>query len=133
MLNVMKAITVATLAVTLFTGCSKGSHSDSDQTSIGPTGFIKFTIPKGGHNSNNGQSEAINTIEYKFQVYFDSSAIYTLSPEEQLDINKLSDLQTIALITSCSVPGLDGVGPTTICGYSVLFIITANSSIRRSG
>jgi hypothetical protein len=81
------------VAVTVFCAgsCTKESitlpGSDTGKTM---DGFTEYTIAAGNHYSNNAGSVAINTMEYKFDVQFDSTAIYTLSAKDQYDINKLS-------------------------------------------
>jgi len=50
--------------------------------------FLKYTIPEGEHYAD--RHKRIETDNYKFQVHFDNSAIYTLPDADQHDINKLT-------------------------------------------
>jgi hypothetical protein len=79
-------------AAVLFTGCSKpydeavGKNTSPSATS----GFTRYTIPQGSHYSDLSTYKTVETLQLKFAVRFDSSAIYqTSSPENQYDINKL--------------------------------------------
>lgn len=48
-----------------------------------------FLIKKGGHSSNNA-SQKVNSASLKYEIRFDSSAVYqTTLPQNQGDINKL--------------------------------------------
>jgi len=52
--------------------------------------FVTYTIAQGFHYSDQAPNVAVNYTEQKFQVQFDSSAIYTtIDPANQADINKL--------------------------------------------
>ncbi|RIJ41587.1 hypothetical protein [Pontibacter oryzae] len=51
---------------------------------------VVYTIAKGGHYSDKNTYKQLNATSLKFQVLFDSSAVYTSkSPNNQGDINKL--------------------------------------------
>jgi len=50
--------------------------------------FEKYTIPEGEHYAD--KQRKIETSNYRFQVHFDNSAIYTLPDVDQHDINKLT-------------------------------------------
>jgi hypothetical protein len=72
--------------------CNKSAENILDNS--GPTGnspgFIKYVIKAGQQYSEQSVFQQTNYDELKFVVKFDSSAIYrTLSPNNQLDINKL--------------------------------------------
>ena len=62
-------------------------------------GFNEFLIPRGEHESQNNKLKQVKLSELRFQVIFDSSAIYqTTIPQNQLDINKLygfSDCESV--------------------------------------
>ena len=76
----------ACVASFLITGCNK-SGVEPEQAK---ESFVRYTIPMGAHYSPNNGYKAVDTDEMKFQVRFDSSAIYTtVDPVNQYDINKL--------------------------------------------
>lgn len=53
-------------------------------------GFTKYVIPKGSNYATSNPYTPLNITSYRFQAFFDSSAIYTLPAADQHDINKLS-------------------------------------------
>mgnify|MGYP005756713425 CR=1 FL=1 len=54
---------------------------------------VVYVIPKGAHASSNSSFKLVNTQKLRFEVTFDSSAVYTSAkPENQFDINKLYGL-----------------------------------------
>ena len=58
---------------------------------------VVYIIPKGAHASSNSGFKMVNTQKLRFEVTFDSSAVYTSAkPENQLDINKLYGLSDCA-------------------------------------
>jgi hypothetical protein len=76
----------ACVASFFIAGCSK-SQAEPEQAT---DSFVRYTIPRGAHYSLNNGYTPVDTDEMKFQVRFDSSAIYTTSdPVNQYDINKL--------------------------------------------
>lgn len=90
MMNVKNVLAVVFLAALMVTGCSKELNVIAGESSGDTNGFTRYTIPSGGQYSNNEGSSAISTTRYKFEVYFDSTAIYNLPKADQYDINKLS-------------------------------------------
>src|SRR5205085_11605887 len=55
-----------------------------------PDGYVKFTIPAGGHYADKNFIKTVSLTEMNFMVRFDSSAVYqTTDPDNQYDINKL--------------------------------------------
>jgi hypothetical protein len=53
-------------------------------------GFVEYNIPKGKHYAEGNIFKALNQAELRFEVLFDSSAIYkNMKAENQYDINKL--------------------------------------------
>lgn len=78
------------IAIAVFTGCTKDTvvPAGSDKSPL--TGFTEYIIPAGKQFSNGTVANAINTADYRFQAYFDSTAIYTLPAGDQQDINKLT-------------------------------------------
>ena len=91
MKNVKHALAAALMAALVVAGCSKEAiDTVNDHPSGGLEGFTEYIIPAGGQYSNNSGTESISTSLYKFQVYFDSTAIYTIPDADKDDINKLS-------------------------------------------
>ncbi|MBC5991645.1 hypothetical protein [Pontibacter cellulosilyticus] len=57
-----------------------------------PTSVV-YTIKKGSHASTNSSFKTVKAQKLRFEVTFDSTAIYTsIKPENQFDINKLYGL-----------------------------------------
>jgi len=66
-------------------------HLDSSRSYLPDLeGFTRYYIAKGYHECNPRYLQYLSLSELRFQVCFDSSAIYTtVDPENQADINKL--------------------------------------------
>ena len=76
----------------LMTACQKNLADLPAETIVKPNKdtFVTYTILQGLHYSDQAPNIAVNYVEQKFQVLFDSSAIYqTTNPSNQGDINKL--------------------------------------------
>jgi hypothetical protein len=91
MMNVKYALAATLMAAMIVFGCSKeavvtGNNPPSKRTD----GFTEYIIPQGAHFSNNEGVVNLSTSQYRFEVYFDSTAIYTVPTGDQDDINKLS-------------------------------------------
>ena len=97
-MKILKDLALACLAATLFAGCSKDSLDEPSIPSKSPAGFTEYIISAGGQYSDNEGTVAVNTTEFRFQVYFDSSAIYTVPAADQHDINKLSGFADYASV-----------------------------------
>jgi hypothetical protein len=83
---------LAMAAAMLCLGCVKSKDSTlplaSSSTSL--SGFTQYIIRSGSNYCDQSAYKPVATTEMKFQVLFDSSAIYqTTKPENQYDINKL--------------------------------------------
>ena len=93
MYHVKKTCAIICTALLICLGrCQKDNTEipkKADQPS-GLDGFTKYAISKVQHYANNNSAVAISVSEWRFQVYFDSSAIYTVPGADQFDINKLS-------------------------------------------
>jgi hypothetical protein len=91
MLNVNKILAAIIIPAIMVSGCTKEAvEAGNDLPSKGIEGFTEYTIPAGGQFSNNAATGSLSTSLYKFEAYFDSSAIYTVPTADQHDINKLS-------------------------------------------
>lgn len=92
-----KGLIALSLVVLGLTSCQKkidgivGSVTGKNLgTSTEPSGFVKYTIPKGDQYCDKSSYAAVKYQQLSFVVKFDSSAIYqTVSPSNQTDINKL--------------------------------------------
>jgi len=87
----MKGFLITLVAALAMPGCNKTAEHIFDKTTSPVFGqFIKYTIQKGNQYCDANAYKAVEASEMKFAVRFDSTAIYeTVSPENQLDINKL--------------------------------------------
>jgi hypothetical protein len=88
----INAILFAVTSLLVLSSCKKNLKETIDDRMGGtPTNqFVNYTIAKGAHSSDKNSYKPVTTAEMKFVVKFDSSAIYqTLTPANQLDINKL--------------------------------------------
>lgn len=90
----MKNITLWGWAILLCVSCNKADidvDAPDGTTTRQPTSeYIKYTINKGDQYCDKSAYKAVELQELKFNVRFDSSAIYqTASKINQLDINKL--------------------------------------------
>jgi hypothetical protein len=91
MLNVKNVLAATFMAAVMITGCTREPvETTNDSPAKAAGGFTEYIIPAGGQYSNNAVAASISTSLYKFEVYFDSSAIYTVPTADQHDINKLS-------------------------------------------
>jgi hypothetical protein len=97
----MKPLLWLSIAMCFFISCSKLADEiilQQKNTSPSP-GFVEYKIPKGNHYAQANVFKQLHRNELRFQVVFDSSAIYqTIKPENQYDINKLygfSDCETM--------------------------------------
>lgn len=76
--------------LTVTTSCQLITEAAGIDVSPEPDTAIIYTIQKGSHSSTNSSFKKINIKKLRFEVTFDSSAIYTSGkPENQFDINKL--------------------------------------------
>jgi hypothetical protein len=90
----MKLIFSACTSVLLFSSCQKSVHEVRQEPIALPiqteASFVQYTIEQGQQFSNNTGFKGVEHDELKFDVKFDSSAIYhTTDPANQADINKL--------------------------------------------
>ena len=97
-MKIFKVMAMACLVAGVLPGCSKENLDGATDPSKTTAGFTEYIIPAGAQYSNNEGTVAVKTTEYKFEVYFDSSAIYTLPAADQHDINKLSGFADNAAI-----------------------------------
>lgn len=98
----MKRFLWLPIAMCLLISCSKimdeiRIHELNSTTAS--TDFVEYRIPKGNHYAEGKLFKQLHRAELRFQVIFDSSAIYeTIKAENQYDINKLygfSDCETM--------------------------------------
>jgi hypothetical protein len=86
-------ILIALLCLLILPGCKKAVDAIIEKgtsSSSKNSGFIEYSIAKGGQYCDQNSLKAVETQEMKFQVKFDSTAIYqTANAENQYDINKL--------------------------------------------
>ncbi|MCE3282226.1 MAG: hypothetical protein K0Q66_963 [Chitinophagaceae bacterium] len=80
------------LSAIAFVSCQKAAENIKDRFGANAPAdqVVEHFIAKGAHSSDKNSYRPVNTTEMKFVVRFDSSAIYqTVTPDNQLDINKL--------------------------------------------
>ena len=86
-------ILIALLCLLILPGCKKAVDAIIEKgtsSASSNSGFIKYTIAKGGQYCDQNSLKTVDMQEMKFIVKFDSTAIYqTASAENQYDINKL--------------------------------------------
>jgi hypothetical protein len=89
----MKQVSLIGIGLLLMiSACQKNIADLPTETIVKPSTdtFVTYTILQGLHYSDQAPNVAVNYTEQKFQVLFDSSAIYTtIDPANQADINKL--------------------------------------------
>lgn len=91
----MKNLTLGCISLLLYTSCTKAldvlaKEEPSFKTQTDQSGFKKYTIKAGAHNSSETAYKPLEIATMKFAVKFDSSAIYQAkNPANQEDINKL--------------------------------------------
>ncbi len=83
----------AVLIISLLgTSCKKAVENVKDRfgSNTPVNQFVEHNILAGSHNTDKNSYRTVNTMEMKFAVKFDNSAIYqTANPSNQADINKL--------------------------------------------
>ena len=89
----MKATIFCIAVAMLFTSCNKMAETVLDKglsTNTNPSKFIQYSIKQGNQYCDQSMYVPVETSEMKFEVKFDSSAMYKTKLEEnQYDINKL--------------------------------------------
>lgn len=89
----MKSLLWLCLAVFLMLSCTKVVNemlTVQTETKVTSSEFVHYTIRKGNHFAEGTSFREIHRPELRFQVVFDSSAMYkNIKPENQHDVNKL--------------------------------------------
>jgi hypothetical protein len=90
----LKSIVITSILFIAVSSCKKESAgtpmSGTNEVPGKLEDFVEYVIPKGDQSATNNPVTAVDVREWRFQVYFDSSAIYTIPGADQYDINKLS-------------------------------------------
>lgn len=87
-----KMVFFGLVCLSFLPACRKAAAVLDPAKPAGPdtSAFVLYTIGKGKQYCDKNGYQSVSTMEMKFLVKFDSSAVYqTVLPENQMDINKL--------------------------------------------